>query len=190
MMRWIGVALLAASLQGCAFGGAGTQTASFGYAPKAASPTGSDLQSRQKSLWERLALTDAKPVLNTTEAVRLVNEYRAEHGLGPVKLHPRLSEAADIHAHDLAQRDRISHFGADGSNPWDRIARTGYKPRLAAENVGTGQSTIKEVFESWKKSPGHNKNLLLADAEHVGVALVYEPRTSYRTFWTLVLGAD
>ena len=60
---------------------------------------------------------------------------------------------------------------------------------MAAENVGTGQTTLKEVMAGWKKSPGHNKNLLLPDAEHMGIALVHDPKTEFRTFWTLVLGA-
>ena len=52
-----------------------------------------------------------------------------------------------------------------------------------------GQVTIEEVFKGWRKSPGHNKNLLLKDAEHMGIALVYDAKTEFKTFWTLVLGA-
>ncbi len=98
-------------------------------------------------------------------------------------------KAAKAHSRDLAKWDRISHFGSDGSNPWDRVKRAGYKARLAAENVGTGQATLEEVMAGWKKSPGHNKNLLLRDAEHMGIALVQAPKTEFRTFWTLVIGS-
>ena len=124
------------------------------------------------------------------EAARdLINKYRQQNGLKPLKLNAVLSEAAKNHSRDLAKWDRISHFGSDGSNPWDRVKRSGYNARLAAENVGTGQATIDEVFKGWKESPGHNKNLLLADAEHMGIALVQDPKTEFKTFWTLVLGA-
>lgn len=124
------------------------------------------------------------------DAVReLVNLYRKQNGLKPLTLNTALSEAAKNHSRDLAKWDRISHFGSDGSNPWDRVKRTGYNARLAAENVGTGQVTIEEVFKGWKESPGHNKNLLLADAEHMGIALVHEPKSEFKTFWTLVLGS-
>jgi uncharacterized protein YkwD len=69
------------------------------------------------------------------------------------------------------------------------VKRAGYKAKLAAENVGTGQVTIQEVIKGWKASPGHNKNLLLADAEHMGIALVRDPKTEFKTFWTLVIAS-
>ena len=120
----------------------------------------------------------------------LINQYRKEKGLKPLSLSAELTEAAKAHARDLAKWDRISHYGSDGSNPWDRVKRTGYKARLAAENVGTGQVDFKEVLRGWKESDGHNKNLLLADAEQMGLALVNDPKTEFKSFWTLVLGAQ
>jgi len=126
--------------------------------------------------------------LDLEAARELINQYRKQNGLKPLKLNAELSNAAKNHSRDLAKWDRISHFGSDGSNPWDRVKRSGYNARLAAENVGTGQTTIEEVFKGWKESPGHNKNLLLADAEHMGIALVQDPKTEFKTFWTLVLG--
>jgi len=127
--------------------------------------------------------------LDAERARDLVNAYRKEKGLRPLKLQPALTEAARAHSRDLAKWDRISHFGSDGSNPWDRVRRAGYSARLAAENVGTGQSTIEEVMKGWQGSPGHNKNLLLPDAEHMGIALVQDPKTEFKTFWTLVIAS-
>lgn len=126
--------------------------------------------------------------LDAEMAKDLINAYRKKHGLKPLKLSAELTNAAKAHSRDLARWDRISHYGSDGSNPWDRVKRTGYNARLAAENVGTGQATIEEVMKGWKASPGHNKNLLMADAEHMGIALVQDPKTEFKTFWTLVLG--
>lgn len=127
--------------------------------------------------------------LDPEKARELINQYRKEKGLKPLKLNAELSNAAKVHSRDLAKWDRISHYGSDGSNPWDRIKKVGYNARLAAENVGTGQVTIEEVVKGWKESPGHNKNLLLSDAEHMGIALVQDPKTEFKTFWTLVVGA-
>ena len=45
------------------------------------------------------------------------------------------------------------------------------------------------MIKGWQASPGHNKNLLLADAEHMGIALVQDPKTEFKTFWTLVIGS-
>ncbi len=127
--------------------------------------------------------------LEAERARDLVNVYRKEKGLRPLKLQPALTEAARAHSRDLAKWDRISHFGSDGSNPWDRVKRAGYNARLAAENVGTGQVTIEEVIRGWQTSPGHNKNLLLTDAEHMGIALVQDAKTEFKTFWTLVIAS-
>src|SRR5262249_56500495 len=106
---------------------------------------------------------------------------RKRKGLPALTLQPALTEAAREHSRDLAKWDRISHFGSDGSNPWDRVKRAGYNARLAAENVGTGQVTIEEVMHGWEGSPGHNKNLLLPEAEHMGIALVQDSKTEFKT---------
>ncbi len=128
--------------------------------------------------------------LDADKARDLINAYRREKGLKPLKLQPSLTEAAGAHSRDLAKWDRISHFGSDGSNPWDRAKRAGYNAKLAAENVGTGQASIEEVMKGWQASPGHNKNLLIPDAEHMGIALVHDPKTEFKTFWTLVIGSQ
>jgi len=131
----------------------------------------------------------SQTTLDVEHARKLINEYRKKHGLKPLQLSPELTAAAKAHSRDLARFDRISHYGSDGSNPLDRVKRAGYNPRLAAENVGTGQATFEEVLQGWKASPSHNKNLLMADARHMGIALVQDPKTEFKTFWTLVLGA-
>lgn len=128
--------------------------------------------------------------LNPERARDLINQYRSEKGLKPLKLNATLTEAAKAHSRDLAKWDRISHYGSDGSNPWDRVKRAGYKPKLAAENVGTGQVSFDEVLVGWKESEGHNKNLLLADAREMGLALVQDPKTEFKSFWTLVIGSS
>ncbi len=132
----------------------------------------------------------SQAALDADKVREMINAYRKQNGLKPLKLNPALTEAAKAHSRDLAKWDRISHYGSDGSNPWDRVKRTGYNAKLAAENVGTGQASIEEVMKGWKESPGHNKNLLLADAEHMGIALVQDPKTEFKTFWTLVVGSS
>ena len=127
--------------------------------------------------------------LDAQMARDIINAYRKQNGLKALVLSPELTEAAKAHARDLAKWDRISHYGSDGSNPWDRVKRTGYKARLTAENVGTGQIDFNEVMKGWKDSPGHNKNLLMSDANHMGVALVQDPKSEFKSFWTLVIGS-
>jgi len=44
-------------------------------------------------------------------------------------------------------------------------------------------------MKGWQNSPGHNKNLLLTDASDMGIALVQDNKTEFKTFWTLVVGS-
>ena len=107
----------------------------------------------------------------------------------PLTLDVELTNAAKAHAKDLAKWDRISHYGSDGSNPWDRVKRSGYNAKVAAENVGTGQITFDKVLKGWQQSAGHNRNLLMSDIDHLGIALVQESTTEFKTFWVLALGS-
>jgi uncharacterized protein YkwD len=127
--------------------------------------------------------------LEATRARELVNAYRKTQGLKALTLNTELTNAAKAHARDLAKWDRISHYGSDGSNPWDRVKRAGYNAKVAAENVGTGQASFDEVLKGWKESPGHNRNLLMNDVDHMGIALVQDPKTEFKTFWVLALGS-
>src|SRR5262245_59750980 len=172
------------------------ETGSVDHSPKrvaAVSETGKD--KAPKGTFEKAptgALADrdfSRTHLDAERAREIINAYRKEKGLRPLRLQPALTEAARAHSQDLAKWDRISHFGSDGSNPWDRVKRTGYNAKLAAENVGTGQASFDEVMKGWRASPGHNKNLLLPEAEHMGIALVQDPKTEFKTFWTLVIGS-
>lgn len=164
-------------------------------APAVAGQQYAALDQAPKGSYERApagALSDrdySHTALDAEKARDIINQYRKDKGLKALALNAELTEAAKDHSRDLAKWDRISHYGSDGSNPWDRVKRTGYHARLAAENVGTGQIDFNEVMRGWKESPGHNKNLLLPDATHMGIALVQDPRTEFKSFWTLVIGS-
>lgn len=161
---------------------AGTQVAALDQAPKG---------SFEKAPAGALADRDYGATRLEAERARdMINAYRKEKGLKPLKLNAELSMAAKNHSKDLAKWDRISHYGSDGSNPWDRVKRAGFNAKVAAENVGTGQTSITEVLKGWQTSPGHNKNLLLAEADQMGIALVQDPKTEFKTFWTLVVGSS
>jgi len=178
----------------------GSRSVSSGGASAAGSATGNQRTAMLSDRAPKKSTTKApkgaladrsyqKTRLDVAQARAMINAYRKTNGLKPLTLDTKLTQAAKAHSRDLAKWDRISHYGSDGSNPWDRVRRSGYKARLAAENVGTGQATLQEVFAGWKKSPGHNKNLLLKDAKHMGIALVHDGKTEFKTFWTLVLGS-
>ncbi len=120
-------------------------------------------------------------------ALQKINAFRAASGLPALVLDPALTQAASAHAADLAARDAISHYGADGSTPVTRVASTGYDAIVTGENVATGQRHFDEVLDGWIDSESHRKTLLAPTVIHAGLALVYNPKASSRTFWTMVV---
>jgi uncharacterized protein YkwD len=132
----------------------------------------------------------SRPVqpLNSQAAVAEVNAFRARHGLGPLVLDARLSQAASMQSNTQARRSWIGHRGSDGSKPRDRAVRAGYRPRIVAENVASGQKSFSDVMRNWEKSAGHRKNLLRPDVRAAGVAMA--KNESGRAYWTLVLGSE
>lgn len=138
---------------------------------------------------ERAGALETAPRLDPEAARRMINAYRVKQGLKPLAIDAKLAAAAREHSTDLARHDQISHKGTDGSSPWSRVEKAGYRAQLAAENVAVGQITMEEVFKDWQESPSHNANLLQRDATQMGIAMVFRHDTKYRSFWTLVLGA-
>ena len=97
------------------------------------------------------------------------NQERAKAGLGPLKLEPKLMEAARAHAKDMAERVEMTHEGSDGSTPQQRVVGAGYHYLLTGENVARGYRAIPEVMQSWMESPPHKKNIL-GDFTEIGLA--------------------
>jgi uncharacterized protein YkwD len=93
-----------------------------------------------------------------------------------------------MHSEDQARRSRIGHSGSDGSKPMQRAARAGYRPKIASENVASGQKSFSDVMQSWEGSSGHRTNLLRPNVKEIGVAMAQNE--SGRPYWTLVLGSE
>jgi len=56
------------------------------------------------------------------------------------------------------------------------------------ENIAAGYSTAAAVFEAWKKSSGHNANMLKAEFKVIGISLKVVPGTTYTYYWTTDFG--
>jgi uncharacterized protein YkwD len=88
------------------------------------------------------------------------NKVRAEEKRPPLKLSARLTEAARVHARDMAKHENLSHDGSDGSDAATRVKRAGYVYKAMGENVAAGEDTVAEAMHSWIESPPHRKNIL------------------------------
>lgn len=107
------------------------------------------------------------------------NKIRVSHGLTPLTLSGRLARAAQLHSQDQSDTNQMSHTGSDGSSPFDRIGKTGYKFGLAGENIAWNYPDITSVMSGWMNSPGHRANILTGGFTEFGAAEVNK-------YWTAV----
>jgi uncharacterized protein YkwD len=116
------------------------------------------------------------------DVASLISQYRRAHGLTSVKTDAQLTAVAERQARAMAKMGVMGHNVA---GPFSvRIA--GVLVGSAGENLAEGTQTWAETIQRWEGSPGHNENLLLPDATHVGVAVAYSEQT-HEPFRALVI---
>lgn len=106
----------------------------------------------------------------------------------PLSVSKQLNEAAADHARDMARRKYFDHRGKDGSQPKDRVLRTGYQPRLTGENIAFGPESAEEVIAGLLASPGHCANIMDPRFRHIGVGFGVG-RGRGQIYWVQSLGA-
>ncbi|OGC45178.1 hypothetical protein A2V49_00110 [candidate division WWE3 bacterium RBG_19FT_COMBO_34_6] len=119
------------------------------------------------------------------ELLRYTNEERAKHGLKSLKLNGVLSSAAENKANDMFKIGYWSHVSPTGTKPWDFILGEGYDYVYAGENLAKNFSNSKDVVQAWYESPSHKENLLSANYDDIGFAIVNGVLNGYET--TLVV---
>ncbi len=102
--------------------------------------------------------TKHKPSDMPAEILRIINEHRTGMGLGPLKMDPVISQAAEKHSHNMAAK-KIP-FGHDGFDErMDKLSKQIKSVSAWAENVANGPDDAKDVVDMWLHSPGHKKNI-------------------------------
>lgn len=136
---------------------------------------------------QRSALRD----LDTIEAefLRLLNDYRVANGLDAVMADRALNQGARDYSQLMGENAWFDHTGPDGSSFDGRMCDAGYTaacgPRTyVAENIAAGQRTAAAVFEAWRTSPGHNRNMLSSSAVVVGIGRAEVSGSPYGVYWT------
>jgi uncharacterized protein YkwD len=120
-----------------------------------------------------------------TALVEAHNQERAQAGLSPLKIAPKLTEAARLHAHDMARHEKLTHRGSNGTTPAQRVEQQGYLYRKTGENVAHGQPTPALVVQAWMQSPHHRRNILDHFTEIGAARIRSQDGTPY---WCVVFG--
>ncbi|MBB4050672.1 uncharacterized protein YkwD [Devosia subaequoris] len=109
--------------------------------------------------------------LDSQQAIGLINAYRATRGVAPLTADSGLNATAQALASQYAQT---------GTAPT--------KPQaLVQMKLSAGYSTFAETFSGWRNNAADAVGLA-APASKAGVAVAYNPSSSYGVYWVLVLG--
>jgi hypothetical protein len=133
-----------------------------------------------RSLGLTLALC-TQALAQSAPPAEMISSYRLKNGEGRVTLDSTLTSIAQKQANAMASHDKLDH---DVLGPFNsRVASSG--SGRAAENIAYGYESFAKTLGQWIDSSGHRKNLLLHDAERVGVANAKS--STGRTYWAMVI---
>ena len=104
---------------------------------------------------------------------RKVNTRREDRDRDRLEGHPKLIDAAQSHARDMAKRGFYSHTDPDGTGPGERIPGKRWSENINKEyDGGRHPSTIAEnAVASWMQSAGHRRNILNREFSRSGVGV-------------------
>ena len=125
------------------------------------------------------------------ELLSLVNQYRADNGLGTLKLNSNLVESARYKSNSMLQLSYFDHYNPqlNGQSP-SYLIRTifniacgycGENLHMSEASSTSVSSTAKQIFADWKASPGHNANMLKPQFTKVGIGVAYAYRNGQYT---------
>jgi len=131
---------------------------------------------------------DATMDSEETAFLTLINNYRAQNGLGALKASYMLTRASAWKSKDLATNNYFAHD--DLTRTWSqRIRDCGYGFNTwLGENIAAGYTTGQSVFDGWKASPGHNANMLGANYTTIGIGRYFVQGSTYGWYWTTDFG--
>ena len=113
--------------------------------------------------------------------VAAMNRERAAHGLGPLRLEPRLTLAAEDRVQDMMRKHYFDHVSPDGVSPFTWVRARGYRYRMVGENLALGYRGSASIVNGWMNSPGHRENILQSGFDEVGIAIAdASPQRGYR----------
>lgn len=130
----------------------------------------------------------APPAMSDLELLilALVNGARTARGIAALQWDATMADVARAHAREMMSRGVVSHTGADGSSPNDRLRRAGVKFQFGSENIWTywggvraeGPATMHAAMMAEPFAPGlwnHVGNILYGGYSRIGVGIAVAP---------------
>lgn len=123
---------------------------------------------------------------NELEAIRLINEERANAGLEPVTINIELCKIARIKAVEMVELGYFSHESPNYGAHADMVRVFGLECEYAGENAAyLGGAYASGVVWNWMHSEGHKENILNPKHKEIGIGVC--PDGTGLSYWSLFL---
>ena len=106
---------------------------------------------------------------NDAAVLSAINAERTGAGAGTLAVNAKLTQAARVHASDMAARSYLDHTSPEGTTFVVRVNSAGYSYSGIAENIGLA-TDADDIVPNWMSSPPHRANILNASYREVGIA--------------------
>ena len=111
------------------------------------------------------AATASDDAVYPQRLAKLVNQYRASHGLPALVLDTTIAGLAREHSAAMAKARQLNHDDFPS-----RVRRSGLA--MCVENIGWNYASPEGQFDGWRASPGHNRNMLDRRVDRMGIGVV------------------
>jgi uncharacterized protein YkwD len=121
--------------------------------------------------------------------IKMINDYREEHGLERLQTSITLTRAADWMTNDMATNNIFGHTDSLGRDPGERIGSFGYTNHYyRGENLAAGFGDAKTTFKQWQDSPSHNAAMLHPKFKVIGISRYKDESSEYKWYWASDFG--
>ena len=117
------------------------------------------------------------------EILRIINGYREEGGLKPLKLNEDLTIIACARAEEVAWSGNHNHTRPNLQSGFSLMQSNGFSKGLAGENIGWGFADAKSVCEAWKNSETHYENIMNPDFTEIGIGVAADADPAKKLCW-------
>lgn len=107
--------------------------------------------------------------------VELVNAHRQANRRRALREDASLARVAQIRSDDMASHDYFGHTSPDGVTAFTLMGDSGISYQMAGENIARNEfkKALDVAFQGFRKSHGHNGNMLDALFGRIGVGIAY-----------------
>ncbi len=134
------------------------------------------------------AAGDPVPDVEERAFCKQINTYRAQNRLPALKLSVNLTKSSEWMSADMAKKDYFDHTDSLGRSFSKRISAFGYTGATRGENIAAGSAGATAVFNQWKNSAAHRKNMLSTSYKAIGIGRAYRAGTMFGWYWTTDFG--